>query len=264
MLKLTKLVGLDVTLTDANLLIFGENVAHDKFSTRKRSDLAEVVADKALVLNDEPAYFMYRNVRLAGDEKELKDRELRFDLTVIPKGMLGKEYTKTLGHYHPKKPGTAYSYPELYYVISGQATYILQKKSTDNLVDDAIIVRVEAGNSIVMPPGYGHVTVNELKESLVMANWVDSTFESEYQDYERLHGAAYYLFNNFGLAKTVINENYLNSPQILEMKAKPELFKDVSKFPIYDYKKSPVLDSMVNLVKYNSELQIDLLFVPKL
>ena len=263
MLNLSKLVGLEVTLTDANLLSFGENVLSDKFSTRKKSDLSEVVKDKLIVLGDDPAYFMYRNVRIAGDEKELKPRSLRFDLTVIPNGMLGKEYTKTLGHYHPKKPGTAYSYPELYFVVSGQATYVLQRKSADNQVDDVILVRVKAGNSVVMPPNYGHVTVNELNEPLVMANWVEATFESEYQDYERLQGAAYYLENNFGSGKTVANEHYINLPRIREMKAKPELFKNIIKLPIYQYKQNQMLDSMVDLVKYNSKLQASEVFVPK-
>ena len=263
MQNLTKSIGLDVTLTDANLLTFGDSAASDKFSTRKKSDLVDVVADKTIALGEDPAYFMYRNVRLAKDEGELKDRNLRFDLTVIPKNMLGKEYIKTLGHYHPKKLGTAYSYPELYYVVSGQATYILQRKSADNRVDDVILARVTAGNAIIMPPGYGHVTINELNETLVMANWVDATFESEYQDYERLQGAAYYLENNFGSAKAVANENYINSPQVREMKAKPELFEELANLPIYRYEQSDLLDSMVNLVKYNSKLQVSEVFVPK-
>jgi glucose-6-phosphate isomerase len=250
-------------LTDANLLIFGDEVASDKFTTRKFSDLADVVADKSIVLDDEPAYFMYRNVRLRGDEKELEDRSLRFDLTVIPKAILGKEYAKTLGHYHPKKPGTAYSYPELYYVVSGQATYVLQRKSADNRVDDVILARVMAGNAVIMPPNYGHVTVNELDEPLVMANWVDATFESEYQDYKRLQGAANYIVKNFGLAKAIVNLNYVNSPAIKEMNAKPKLFEEMANLPIYRYKQSEVLDSMVNLVKYNSLLQVNQVFTPK-
>lgn len=263
MLNLIKLTGLNVTLTDANLLTFGDDVAYDKFSTRKISDLANVVADKLIALPDEPAYFMYRNVRLRGEEKELKERSLRFDLTVIPKGKLGKEYIKTLGHYHPEKPGTAYSYPELYFVLSGQATYILQKKSAENRIDDAIIVRVKAGNPVIMPPNYGHVTVNELDETLVMANWVEATFESEYQDYERLQGAAYYLENNFGTAKTVVNEKYVNSPPIREMKSNPVLLDEVLKFPVYEYKRSQILDSMVDLVDYNSKLRVEEVFTPK-
>lgn len=263
MINLKNRIGLNIALTDANLLTFGESVAHDKFSTRQKSDLAEVVADKSIALPEEPAYFMYRNVRAAGDEAELKERSLRFDLTVIPGGTLGKEYAKTLGHYHPTKPGTAYVYPELYYVVSGQATYILQKKLDDNRIEDAIMVRVEAGNPVVMPPGYGHVTVNELNEPLVMANWVEATFESDYKDYERLQGAAYYLEKILAESKIVANENYINSPKIQEMKAKPKLFEDIVKLPIYQYKQSPTLGSMVDLVKYNSKLQVSEVFVLK-
>lgn len=263
MLNLSQLIGLNVTLTDANLLSFGENVSREEFSTRKQSDLAEVVHDKSISLSDEPAYFMYRNVRATGDEKELQDRSLRFDLTVIPGGMLGKEYMKTLGHYHPKKPGTAYSYPELYYVASGQATYIMQRKLADNRVDDVILARVTAGNAIVMPPNYGHVTVNELGEPLVMANWVEATFESEYKDYKNLQGASYYLIDKFGTAETMANQHYINSPQIREMKAKPKIFEEMAGMPIYRYKQGDLIDSMVDLTRFNSKLQVSEVFVPK-
>jgi len=263
MLNLTKLIGLETTLTDANLLYFGEGVTYEKFSTRKKSDLAEVLADKSIALSVDPAYFMYRNVRLAGDEAELRERGLRFDLTVIPPGMLGKEYTKTLGHYHPQKPGTAYYYPELYYVVSGQASYVLQRRVAEDRVDDVILARVAAGNAVVMPPNYGHVTVNELNEPLVMANWVDTSFESEYENYERRQGAAYYLENEFGSAKPVANNNYINLPKIREMKSNPNIFKDVANLPIYRYKQSKMLDAMVDLVKYNSLLRPDAVFVTK-
>lgn len=257
MLNLKSRIGLNVTLTDANLLTFGNEVSYEKFSTRRKSDLASVVADQSLPLNDDQAYFMYRNVRLAADENDLKRKSLRFDLTVIPPGMLGKEYIKTLGHYHPKKPGTSYFYPELYYVVSGQATYILQKKMDENRVEDVIMARVKAGNPIIMPPGYGHVTVNELKEPLVMANWVEASFESDYSDYEKLQGAAYYLIDTFGTAKTVANEKYYNTPRIKEMKSMPELFKDILALPIYQYRQNELLDSMVDLTKYDQMMQVD-------
>ena len=48
--------------------------------------------------------------------------------------MLGSEYVKTVGHYHPPVPGTDVSYPEIYQVLDGSATYLLQKVESYNFV----------------------------------------------------------------------------------------------------------------------------------
>ena len=46
---------------------------------------------------------------------------------------------------------------------------------------------------MIIPPGYGHVTINPtLDQTLTMANLVSTAFSSEYAFYERMHGAAFY------------------------------------------------------------------------
>jgi glucose-6-phosphate isomerase len=55
------------------------------------------------------------------------------------------------------------------------------------------MITATAGETVVVPPGYGHVTINpSLTVVLQMANLVSSSFRSEYRPYEELHGAAYY------------------------------------------------------------------------
>lgn len=60
-------------------------------------------------------------------------------------------------------------------------------------VDDVIWVDARPGDLVVIPPGYGHVTVNAGKGPLAMANWVDPSFQADYRPYRRAHGAAYYV-----------------------------------------------------------------------
>jgi len=159
MLNLEDAIGLKVLLNDDNTLEFDDSVEVEKISARKFSDLATVVADESVQLSDEPAYLMYRNVRLATDEEVLRSNNIRFDLTVIPPAMIGDEFVKTSGHYHPMRPGTDVAYPELYYVVAGQATYLMQKRDEVGNIVDVLLCRVRAGEAIVMPPDYGHVTV---------------------------------------------------------------------------------------------------------
>lgn len=60
-------------------------------------------------------------------------------------------------------------------------------------LSDVVAVTAKAGEFVLIPPGYGHVTINAGKEELVMANLVSAGFASEYTFYERMQGGAYYL-----------------------------------------------------------------------
>jgi glucose-6-phosphate isomerase len=137
---------------------------------------------------------MYRDVRVRIDDEKIKEAGLRYDLTVVLPRMLGTEFNKTYGHYHPKKDGTDVTYPEVYEVISGMALCLLQKmgKNEDEL-DEIYLVEVKSGEKIIMPPNFGHITINPLSVPLVMSNWVAAEFSSEYELYEKNHGGGYYI-----------------------------------------------------------------------
>lgn len=254
-------LGLEVTLNDKNRLDFKEDVLNDNESVRSRKDLAIVAKDEGLELDDSPAYYMYRNVRKAGDEEKIEAHNQRFDLTVIPAGELGEEFIKTSGHYHPEKEGTGAEYPELYYVISGQATYLMQKHEADGSISDVIVSRVKAGEAIIMPLNYGHVTINELDEPLVMANWVEKNFKSEYGDFETKRGAAYFLLSDGNIEK---NSNYENIPELREMTTSPQAIAELAGVPIYDYVNSlDKIDLIANPENHLDDFAIERLFRSK-
>ena len=106
----------------------------------------------------------------------LHHHNLRYDLTVIPSCEICGEWVKTKGHYHPKNPA-GIGYPEIYEVIEGQVHYLLQSRN----LDDVVIISAQAGDLVIIPPEYGHVSINPSQDSaLVMANIVSTAFESEY------------------------------------------------------------------------------------
>lgn len=136
-----------------------------------------------------PLYYMYRDLaRSEEDRLWLRTQQARYDLTVIPPKVICGEYVKTKGHYHPMNE-CGVAYPELYEVLQGEGHYLLQ--SLD--LKDILCIRAREGERVLIPPGYGHVTINPSPtKRLVMANLVSSAFESEYAFYERRCGAAYY------------------------------------------------------------------------
>lgn len=135
-----------------------------------------------------PLYFMYRNLaRSEADREWLAANRIRFDYTFIPPMTVCGEFAKTKGHYHPTAPdGTGY--PELYQVLRGRAEYLLQTRDAS----DVIVVRAGPGDAVLVPPGYGHVTINPADTELCMVNLVSEAFASEYEAYEEHRGAAYY------------------------------------------------------------------------
>jgi glucose-6-phosphate isomerase len=136
----------------------------------------------------EPLYFMYRDLSKSGeDHRWLREQGLRYDITVIPPRILCGEFVKTKGHHHPDAPG-GIPYPEIYEVLGGEAHYLLQTGPAD----DVRLVRAGPGDRVLIPPGFGHVSINPGRDTLVMANIVSTRFESDYTVYERLHGGAYY------------------------------------------------------------------------
>ncbi|MCK4968346.1 MAG: glucose-6-phosphate isomerase, partial [Candidatus Aenigmarchaeota archaeon] len=119
----------------------------------------------------------------------------------------GREFVKTAGHYHPLVPQTNVSYTEVYEVLYGNALYLLQKVE-GNKVLDAYFVEAKAGDKVIIPPGYGHITINRSNDILVMANWVAANFSSIYDSLKQVKGGCYYVLQD----KILKNENYSHIP----------------------------------------------------
>jgi len=166
---------------------------------RYLKDMTDVIYDKEWLKTanlDLDLYYMYRGI----EEKD----EIRYDITVVPKNLLGTEFTKTKGHYHVG------NYGEVYTVLEGQAIYLMQK-ANDNGVEDVYAVKAEKGDVVVIPPNYGHVTINPSQDQdLKMANWLSINCKSDYLPYTEKQGACY-LYTTNGWIK---NENYKMVPEL--------------------------------------------------
>lgn len=170
-----------------------------RFGAVTRSPDVRVLDEmRSLLLDDDfsrsaenrPLYYMYRDLYKEQHKQTIRDRDLRFDITVIPNARLGREYVKTKGHYHPENDHGV-PYPEMYEVLDGTAHYLLQREDGDS-VDDVILVEASAGDTVIIPPGYGHITINPGTQPLKMANWVSTRFESRYGPIEANDGGAYF------------------------------------------------------------------------
>jgi glucose-6-phosphate isomerase len=200
-------------------LKFGDKVT--VADVRKLHDMEDVLFDKewydATDARNDDLYYMFRDLAKNDSDLEvIKAHHLRYDITSIPPRMLGSEFTKTVGHYHPKIPGADVSYPEIYQVLEGSAIYLLQKAESgdEDIVLDVAVVSAEKGDLVLIPPEYGHVTINAAETTLKMANWVCRDFSSIYEPIKRLCGASYFLLKD-GFAK---NPLYKDVPPLRYLK----------------------------------------------
>jgi len=182
-------------------------------TVRTIREMRPVLADSSCSC-DGPLYYMYRDLAKSdADWRWLHAHRLRYDLTVIPPRDLCGEWVKTKGHYHPKNPAGV-GYPEIYEVLEGQAHYLLQSRD----LCDIVMISAGAGEVVIIPPGYGHVSINPSPDkTLTMANIVSTAFESEYGEYESHHGAAYFELCSGELRK---NPRYPTVPPVRSARPK--------------------------------------------
>ncbi len=184
---------LKIQLVGVNLFVNGNQ--HPKTVRTLGQMKATMMSFKEYAANLD-MYFMYRSV--------YKHDGIRFDITVIPALDIEGECAKTHGHYHPKSED-GLEYPEVYQVLRGSAVFILQKKHRSGNVD-ALIVHAKEGDTVLLPPGWGHVSINDGETTLVLANLVCDKFESLYDEYDENRGAAYYFLKGGEVQQ---NQNYV-------------------------------------------------------
>jgi len=198
--------------------VFGEKVFRPE--VRRAVDLKPVLAFPEKLKEDFDAYYMFRDSFKNEEEgRIIKKAGLRYDYTIIPPNSIGGERIKTYGHYHPEVVD-GLTYPEIYQVLEGEAFFIIQKPAGEN-IEDVIVVRAEKGEFVIVPPNYGHVTINPMEKNLITANWVCRSFSSIYEPYTSKRGACYYYVDG----KWVKNKNYGKVPEIRF--AKPNNIIDV-------------------------------------
>ncbi len=213
-------------------------------SVRKLSDTIDVLYDEEFAKSADPdrvSYYMHRDVKRAEDAEKFSSFHRRYDITAVPPATLGKEFVKTIGHYHELSPAKGHlSYPELYEVLSGTAHFLLFRRKfeggrdVDGRIDDAILLEAKAGQKAFMPPNYGHIMINPSDETLVTCNLVEWKFKSIYEPVAKMGGGPYFELVDGSLGR---NSNYLEVPEIRKIDAakyEPTLSLDLDKVPIYD------------------------------
>lgn len=192
-------------------------------------DLKDVLFDREW-LKSAPnleVYYMYRGLSANPKDKQTMDNgNLRYDITIIIPRMFGAEYPKTLGHEHAAVNRTNLTYPEIYEILQGEGKFLLQKRSGD-MIKGAYVVEARQGEKVIIPPAYAHVTINASGQELIIANWSEKNFKSDYRPIKEKKGACYYALSSKALAKedalssAVIPSEPATSPPVIPSPSTP-------------------------------------------
>lgn len=215
--NLEKLAGLPIALSNARLIFKGPlSESKRDHQVRTLEEVRPYLRDQQIDSGLTEIYLIYRGVNLPADGDLLIKHRLRYDLTIIFPGRLGLEFPKTIGHYHELKPGTNLSYPEIYEIISGKAYFLFQRIQDGDRAEEVYLIEAAPGEKVIVPPGFGHITINAGSKPLVIANVFPIGVNSIYDFFKSHRGAAYYILAKAGKNFTAEKNNHYRSIGKLE------------------------------------------------
>jgi glucose-6-phosphate isomerase len=81
-------------------------------------------------------------------------------------------------------------------------------------LDDCVLIDMQPGQSVMVPPGYAHILINPSDQPALMAGLYSPNFTADYEPIRSMAGAAYYLVQNGGTDHTIPNQRYANYPPL--------------------------------------------------
>ena len=230
-INLSAISGLPIAMGQNLELVFPHSMMVRNVSERSLDEMRPFLQSASVTATKNIIYRVWHQAAMMADQAKIKATGLRYDLTAIEAGTfkLGNdenEFFKTAGHYHPDINGV--NYPEVYEVLAGLGQWIIQRFSgSPEIVDQAYLIEASPGEKILIPPGFGHVTINSCNETLVIANVIGASVGHEYTAFEKLHGACYRLLasTRFDMVEIERNTRYLQIPDLAKLKPKKDWLK---------------------------------------
>lgn len=138
---------------------------------------------------------------------------LQYDLTFLSPNAIGWERSKTYGHVHVGSGGCLYS--EVYEVLEGTAGIFVQDLLSGPSASVAVLVQAGPGETVAVPPGLHHATINLGATMLVLGDVVARAAEDDYALIKAAHGMCHYI----GSDRTRPNPSYQHVPSLVRVTA---------------------------------------------
>ncbi len=158
-------------------------------------------------------------------------------------------------------------------MIHGRLFLLIQSAPQDwDRISEVYLIEAKRGEKVLVPSGFGHVSINPTEDVLVLSNWQPLGNQGIYEPYEMRNGGAYYVVESQRLTKTgtttaefefVPNLNYKQLSPLKHRQTRdlPQ-FDLLSALPMYftATRNLQTLDFLVNPENYLDELVPEKLF----
>lgn len=214
--------GLPLYLDERNsVMALSALLDFEKYSRKPASKMLGLLADEKDIDPDDPFYDVYRGIAFPKDQEVLRNKKIRYDITIVMPGTVNGEVKKTSGHFHGWNEGKTNTYGEVYEVLKGTALYVLQKSPNfdaedpeDVKIEDIILCTVHEGQTLIVPPGYGHASLNIGDGPMVFSNLAYLPCPVLYDAVKHYHGMSVYVKKDGGKVTWEENVRYHDLPKV--------------------------------------------------
>lgn len=184
--------GLQIEATKEPLgFFYGQGVFGPKEEVRRLEDIRHSLEDKNCD-GPEELYAIVMDIGNEEDRISMKNRNLLFGAVTYAAGVIGQEPVRSQGHIHAISRSCGASTPEVYEIWEGRAVIYIQQSAEDN-PGRCYAVYAEAGDVVIVPPGWVHATVNpDVKHNMTFGAWCVRDYGFRYEEIRRHNGIAYF------------------------------------------------------------------------
>lgn len=212
-MDLSAISGLPMRLDQVGNLIFDSEVLVEEYRLRVFDELTPVYLDEQSCRGNQVAYEMFNGVNLQKDQDRVGGLPVRYELTLFPALKIGREYVKTLGHIHVPEIRSGIDHPEICEVLVGRAHFFFMKGNLDEASpDEAFFIEVRAGQKMIIPPGYDHLTINPGPGPMLFSDVVSRDVRGNYERMKAARGAVYLEVEENGVPAFIPNPHYRSYP----------------------------------------------------
>jgi glucose-6-phosphate isomerase, archaeal len=217
-MDLSTVSGLALSIDAQGRLQVGSEVVVDEYRTRVFDELTPVYLDPQACRGQQVAYEMFNGVYARKDSPRLARLPVRYELTLFPALKIGPEYVKTLGHIHLPESRSGIDHPEICEVVLGRAHFFFMKLDPDRAsAAEAFFIEVSAGQKIIIPPGYDHLTINPGPGPMLFSDVVALGVQGNYERIKAAGGAAYLEIERNGSAAFIPNPRHTSHPPLRQV-----------------------------------------------
>lgn len=215
-------------------LRFGQKYTDEKGKITQEPDLSVLGGkDRVLYSGQQGPYW---------DDPKYKEilvkNKLRPDVTIMPAGDLDGELMRTEGHHHLSL------LPEVYQTVCGENGYLLFKTAGEGSedIEDAMFVVAEAGDFVIFPPKYQHISINIGKKPFVMTDFVSTEANSDFNYIKRHNGAPYWIIKD---DKSKLGFRFERNPRYKGKVPEIRIVRPVEEVPSFGLKKGKPIFNIV-------------------